>query len=405
MFESLKYPAFMYFFLALVGQMASQNIQMVVRAYLAFLLTDSYAILGVVALANAVPGLVLSLVGGAVADRVPSRKLVMIIGQTANGLNTGAIGLLLLLDMLTMEHLLIAAVVQGITMALMMPSRQSIIPSLVPGPMLMNAVALNAATINGTRLFAPALGGILFSWAGGATVYFLMASLYGLACVFLAKVLEEPRKTESAGSVRGEVKVAFSNMWLGLRYIKADPIIGPLLLINVLIVLLAMPYMFLLAGFVQDVLNGDAADVGNLLSISGISALTGSLLVAQMQRKQRGVWFLAGSALQGVFLFIGFVFATNVLMMAVAMFFMGFGQAARQSLSNVLVQEYVQDAFRGRVMSIYMLQFSLASLGTAIIGGLASWLGPQTALGTTSMLLVVLCLGTLAFSKRLRNLQ
>ena len=345
MFESLKYTPFTFFFLAMIGQMASQNIQMVVRAYLAYLLTGSYAILGVVALANAIPGLVLSLVGGAVADRVPSRKMVMMIGQTANGLNTAAIGLLLLLNMLTVEHLLIAAFVQGITMALMMPSRQSLIPSLVPGPMLMNAVALNAAGMNGMRLFAPALGGLLFSWAGGATVYFLMAGLYVLACAFLVKVPAERRVTESAGSIGGEAKAAFNNMWKGLIYIKNDTIMGPLLLINVLIVLLAMPYMFLLAGFVQDVLNGDAADLGYLQSISGVSALAGALVIAGMQRKRRGIWFLAGSAFQGIFLFIGFVFSTTVLMMAVAMFFMGFGQAARQSLSNVLVQEYVEDAF------------------------------------------------------------
>ena len=405
MFESLRYTPFTFFFLALIGQMASQNIQMVVRAYLAYLLTGSYAILGAVALANAVPGLVLSLVGGAVADRVPYRKTVMMVGQIVNGLNTAAIGVLLLLDLLTIEHLLIAAVVQGMTMALMMPSRQSMIPSLVPGPMLMNAVALNAAGMNGMRLFAPALGGLLFTWAGGASVYFLMAGLYVIACAFLLKVPEERRVTESAGSLLGEGKVALSNMWKGLVYIKGDPIMAPLLLINVLIVLLAMPYMFLLAGFVQDVLNGDAADLGYLQTVSGVSALTGALIIAGMQRKARGVWFLVGSAFQGLALFAGFVFATTVPMMMIAMFFMGFGQAARQSLSNVLVQEYVEDAFRGRVMSIYMLQFSLASFGTAIIGAIAGWLGPQAALGGISMTLVVLCLGTLAFSKRLRNLQ
>jgi MFS family permease len=289
-------------------------------------------------------------------------------------------------------------------MAMMMPSRQSMIPGLVPGPMLMNAVALNAAGMNGTRLFAPAIGGFIFAWFGAASVYFLMSGLYGLACMFLVKVPEVRRVTESNGGVWGEIKAGTRKMWEGLVYIKGDPIIGPLLLINVLIVLLAMPYMFLLAGFVQDVLNGDAADLGILTTISGVSALGAALVIAGMPAKNRGIWFLVGSAFQGLFLFIGFVFSTTVLMMGVAMFFMGFGQAARQSLSNVLVQEYVQDEFRGRVMSIYMLQFSIAQFGTAVIGALAAWLGPQAALGGTSMLLVVLCLGTLAFSKRIRSL-
>jgi MFS family permease len=404
-FESLQFQGFRDFFLAMTGQMASQNIQMVVRAYLAFLLTGSYAALGIIALANAIPGLILSLVGGALADRIPKRKVAIMVGQLVNAGNTLAIGMLLLLNLLTFEHLMIAAVVQGITMALMMPSRQAMIPSLVPPTQLMNAVALNAAGMNAMRLFAPALGGFLFTWAGGATVYFLMAGLYLLACVFLVRVPENPRQSESNGGAWGETKAGFRNMWEGLKYIKADPVMAPLLLINVIIVLLAMPYMFLLAGFVQDVLNAEADALGVLQSISGVSALAGALIIASMGRKRRGIWFLVGSALQGAMLFAGFVFSTSVWMMAAFMFFMGFGQAARQSLSNVLVQEYVQDAFRGRVMSIYMLQFSLAQFGAFFTGVLAALLGPRVALGGTSLVLVVLCLGALVFSKRLRNLQ
>jgi MFS family permease len=405
MFESLQYRQFGFFFLAMLSQMSAQNIQMVVRAYLAYELTGSYAALGTIALVNSIPGLGLALVGGVIADRIPSRRLVMMIGQSSNAINTLGLALLIFTDVITFEWLCVGAFIQGTTMALMMPSRQSLIPSLVPGPMMMNAVALNAAGMNGTRLFAPAVGGLLFAAAGAASVYFLMAGLYALACVFILKVPDEHRITESAGNPWKEMKVGLSNMFEGLRYIKGDAVMGPLLLINVIIVLLAMPYMFLLAGFVQDVLNGDAADLGWLTTISGLSAVGAALVIAGMPRKHRGAWFLVGSAFQGAMLFVGFVFATNVLMMMVAMFFMGFGQAARQSLSNVLVQEYVEDAYRGRVMAIYMLQFSLASLGTAVIGALAGWLGPQTALGGTSMTLVVICLGTLAFSKRLRTLQ
>ena len=413
-FESLQFQAFRDFFLAMIGQMASQNIQMVMRAYIAFLLTDSYAALGTVALANSIPGIALSMVGGALADRVPRRKLVILIGQLANAGNALVVASLLAAELLTFEHLLIAAIVQGITMALMMPSRQAMIPSVVPAAQMMNAVALNAAGMNAMRLFAPALGGFLFTgaagyfgsdWAGGAAVYFLMTSLYLFACVFIVRVPEEARTSTSSAGAWGETKAGFRNMWEGLIYIKSDAVIGPLLLINLLIVLMAVPYMFLLAGFVQDVLNAEADALGLLTSVSGVSALIGALLIASMNRKARGAWFLVGSAFQGAMLFCMFVFSTDVWMMGIFMFFMGFGQAARQSLSSVLVHEYVEDSFRGRVMSIYMLQFSLSQLGTFLTGILAAIVGPRIALGGTSVVLVMLALGTLVFSKRLRNLQ
>lgn len=405
-FQALRYPGFRDFFLAMVSQMASQNMQMVVRAYLAFELTGSYAALGTIALANAVPGLALSMVGGAIADAVSKRKTVMLIGQVSNGLNTLVVGLLLLFGMLTINHLLVAAIVQGITMALMMPSRQSMIPSLVPGPMRMNAVALNAAGMNSMRLFAPAVGGYLLAWSGGATVYFFMASLYLLACVFVVKVPETPKQIERAGGgAWGEFKAGMRNMWEGFVYIKRDPVIGPLLLVNVFVVITAMPYMFLLAGFVQDVLNADAGALGAITSISGIGSLAGALWVASMAAKRRGAWFLIGSGFQGIMLFLAFTISNSVFMLSAIMLVMGVGQAARQGLSNVLVQEYVEEAFRGRVMSVYMLQFSLSSFAAFITGMLAAWLGPRAALGGTSLALVVLAFGTLIFVPRLRNLQ
>jgi len=403
-FESLGYPAYRDFFLAMLGQMASQNMQMVVRSYLAFVLTGSYAALGIIALANAIPGLVLSMVGGAIADRVARRKNIVQIGQLTNALNTAAVGVLLVTDLLTFEYLFVAAVVQGITMALMMPARQALLPGLVPPGSMMNAVALNAAGMNSMRLIGPAIGGFIVAWSAGA-VYFLMSGLYLLACFFLVRVPEAPKVTVSAGSVRGEIRAAWSNMGLGISYIARDKILGPLMLINVLVVLTAMPYMFLLAGFVVDVLEADADALGTLQSVSGIGSLAAALVVASMAAKRRGAWFLIGSGFQGLMLLAAFTLSTSVWMMAGFMLLMGIGQAARQGLSNVLVQEYVQEEYRGRVMSVYMLQFSLSQIGAFFTGLLAEAVGPRMALGSTSLVLVILAFGTLIFVPRLRNLD
>jgi MFS family permease len=389
----------------MLGQMASMNMQMVVRSFLAYRLTGSYAALGTVALASAVPGIALAMIGGVVADRVAQRKVVVQIGQLVSSLNALAIALLLLTGQLTFAFLVIGAVVQGSSMALMMPSRQALLPQLVGGEQLMNAVALNSAGMNTMRLFAPALGGFLFEWAGASAVYFLMCGLYLFASAFLFRVPEVRREITSAGSVGGEVKVGLANIREGLAYIVRDPIIGPLMAVNILVVLTAMPYMFLLAGFVQDVLDSGADSLGLLQSVSGIGALTGALVIASLPGRNRGAAYLLGSAFQGLMLFLAFTMSTSVLMMAGFMLLMGLGQSARQSLSNVLVQTYVEEEYRGRVMSVYMLQFSLSQLGAFLTGILAAAAGPRVALGATSLMLVAIALGAFAFIPRLRRLQ
>ena len=404
-FDSLKIPIFRDFFLSMLGQMASQNMQMVVRSYLAFLLTGSYAATGTIALASAIPGLALAMVGGAIADRVARRKLVIQTGQIVNALNALAVAVMLATDALTFQLLLVTAVVQGTSMALMMPSRQSLLPSLVPRAQLMNAVALNASGMNTMRLLAPALGGFIFESLGAAWVYFLMAGLYLFASAFLLRVPEERRITEAAGSVKGEVRAALTNIRGGVAYLVREPVLGPLMAINVMVVITAMPYMFLLGGFVQDVLDRGADTQGLLLSISGIGSLAGSLIIASLPPKRRGAMYLIGAALQGLLLFFAFALATEVWVIGGLFLVMGLGQAARQSLSNVLVQSYVDDAYRGRVMSVYMMQFNLSQLGAFLTGLLAAAIGPRAALGGTSLALVVLALGALLFMPRLRNLD
>lgn len=389
----------------MLGQMASQNMQMVVRSYLAFLLTGSYAAVGTIALASAVPGIALALVGGAIADRVARRKLVIQTGQVVNATNALAVSVLLFTDALTFELLLVSAVVQGTAMALMMPSRQAMLPSLVPKEQLMNAVALNASGMNSMRLLAPAIGGFIFEGLGAGWVYFLMAGLYLFAGLFLIRVPEVYRETVSAGSIRGEAKAALRNIRDGMGYIVRSPVIGPLIGVNVLVVITAMPYMFLLGGFVQDVLDAGADAQGILLSVSGVGSLVGSLVVANLKPERRGAMFLLGSAFQGLMLFFAFAVSTSVFMMAGFFLLMGLGQAARQSLSNVLVQSYVDDAYRGRVMSVYMLQFNLSQLGAFLVGILAAFAGPRFALGATSLALVTLALGAFLFIPRLRNLD
>ncbi|MEZ4502596.1 MAG: MFS transporter [Dehalococcoidia bacterium] len=405
-FDAFAVSGFRWFFVAMLGQMASMNMQMLVRGYLVFLLTGSYAALGTISLANAIPGLSLSLVGGVLADWAKQKKYVVQAGQLLNAINALAVALLLYFDMLTFTHLFIASLVQGTIQALMMPARQSMIPEVVGLKRLMNAVALNSAGMNSMRLLAPAAGGFLLAAFGPHWIYFMMTGLYLFASVFLLPVpkVSEADVAAAAARRRSRGGGGLSQMIDGVRYIAHDSTLRTILGVNVLLIVMAMPYIFLLPGFVADVLNEGPSKLGLLLSATGAGSLFGALIIASLPPKRRGLLFLLSSAAQGVGL-LAFSASTWFWVTMPIMVFMGIGQAGRQSFSNVLVQTYVEDDYRGRVMAVYMLQFSLTSFGTFFVGLLAAVVGAQIALGATSVAMIVIALGALVFAPSLRKLD
>ena len=418
-FDSLKTTHYRWFFLAMFGWFSSMNMQMLVRGYLVFDLTGSYAALGAVSLANAIPGLLLSLFGGVVADRFPKR-LVVQIGQSVSALNALAIAVLLIADVLSYPHLLISAVVQGTVVALMMPSRQAMISDIVPPRLVMNAIALNSAGMNLARLSIPAIGGLILAAAGAAWVYFLMCALYFFSVVTLAKVPKRPiefsaedsvvpegmpqrRGMRGGGRGRGG-KGGLRELRDGLAYVSKEPTLRTVLIVNFLFVLCSMPYMQMLPGFVDDVLEGGPGTLGLLMSITGIGSLFGSLVVASLPSRRRGRLLIFGAGFLGVAL-IAFSLSTTVAVTAVIMVFIGVGQSARMSLSNVIIQTKVEDEYRGRVMSLYMMEMSLTQFGSFGVGILASIFGVQAALGGAAAMLIVIAVCAYLFVPRLRDLD
>lgn len=404
-FASLGDSGFRWFFASMLGQMASLNMQGLVRGYLAFELTGSFAALGTLFLFNAAPGILLALYGGVLADRARSRKRIVQTGQLINATNALVVGLLLFGDALCFEHLLVASFLQGAVNSLMMPARQAMLPEVVGLQRLMNAVALNAAGRDSIRLLAPAAGGALLTIFGAEWIYFLMAAMYLFASAALVRVHtsaagtggDPPRRRRGGAGGAGDVLE-------GLRYVRRDRTLGPLLLFNILFALLAMPYVFMLPGFVADVLEEGPGQLGLLMSLTGAGSLAGAMVIASLPSRRRGRLLLGAVALQGVGL-VAFASSTALWLTAPIMLLIGFAEAGRMSLSNVLVQTYVEDEFRGRVMSVYMLQRSLAQFGAFFAGFAASAVGIQLVLGGMAALLVLLALGVAVLLPHLRTLD
>ena len=390
-FEIINYR---WFFAALCGNFAAMNIQMFIRGWLVFEITGSYEKLGWMTAAGGLVGLVAAPLGGVVADRVKQKKTILQLAGIANALITLGIAVLIFQGILVFEHLLVSSILQGLVMNAMMPARQAFTKDVVGLDRLTNAIALSTSGMNTARLLLPGLAGGLVAALGGGDgnidpakwVYLTMAALYvwSASVIILIKVEDRAPDEESPGSI-------LSDLSSGFRYVLRTPIIAMLLGCNFLMVFFSLTYFMLLPGFAKDVLNAGPDDLGLLISLSGIGSLLGSLYVASFGNRKRARLLLIGGLLMGVSL-LGFAWSTHFWLSIVLLTMVGFGQASRMSLSNVLIQSYVDDDFRGRVMSIYMLEMAFLSIAIYPISLFADYFGPQWAVGLSAMGLVLLIL-------------
>ena len=428
-FESFRYPQYRVYWAAMMAQMGAMNMQMVARAWLVYELTNQYTMLGLMMLAGSVPMLLLSMFGGVMADRV-QKKVILQLGQGASALVSFGIAVAILADAISLERhagvelLLGASAAQGIVMGLMMPARQAIIPELVGQGKLMNAIALNAVGMNINRVLAPGLAGLLIAVIGIQTVYFAMTGLY-LAGVVLVTMLP-PTGTMSLGR-----KGALQDLLDGVRYVRASTVLKGILLLTLFSVVLSMPYMALLPAFAKDIqvvgsgeytwlpqiplvgslftqvpelLTESSFRMGVLMSVSGVGALAGALAVAAMSHKNRGQVFLWSTLALGVAL-AGYSFSTSFALAFIFITAVGLTQSARMAFSNILMQENVSDEYRGRIMSMYMMEFGVTSLSVFGISMLANVIGVQWAVGGTALLLIPVAFIFLGFVPNLRRLQ
>ncbi len=405
-FDAFQLVNYRWFFAALCGNFAAMNMQMFIRGWLVFEITGSYEKLGWMTAAGGVVGLFAAPIGGVVADRVRQKKHVIQISGFANALVTLGVAIAISQGQLVFEHLLIASILQGIIMNAMMPSRQALTKDVVGLERLTNAIALSTSGMNTARLMLPGLAGGMVAMLGGGDgnidpakwVYYMMTGLYlwSAGIMFMVQVQDRTQAERSQGPMLRELKLGFS-------YVLRTPTIFMLLGCNFLMVFFSLTYFMLLPGFAKDVLDAGPDRLGLIISISGVGSLAGSLYIASLPNRRRARVLLIGAFIMGVSLLL-FSMSTNYWLSVGLLTIVGLGQAARMSLSNVLIQSYVDDEYRGRVMSIYMLEMSVLSISIYPISVAADIFGPQLAVGVSAACLIVL-VTILFFVRSYRNLD
>jgi len=402
-FASFQNRGYRFYYASMAGHWSSMSMLAVARSQLAYDITHSGAILGLVSLANAIPMLLLSIPGGFIADRL-QKKTVVQLAQVGSAIFSLAVTIAILIGYLNPAHpeswwvLIACSALQGADMGLQMPSRQAIISELVSEKHLMNAISLNNLGMNAFRIIMPAAAGFIVDAFGPGVAYATMTLLYVSAAITMAFV----PKTTSPRRVQGRSSLAeVVDAW---RYVRSEKAIFIVLIFSVFATVLGMPYVQLLPMFTSGIFDVGATGMGILITISGIGAILGSFIIASLSNRRRATLMLVFALIMSAAL-LGFAFSNWWYLSLFLIMFVGGGNTGQMALGNSLVQYYVKADYRGRVLSFYMMGFGLGSLGAFFAGILAEAIGVQWAVGGMAFVLLVITSMMFFMTPRLRKLD
>ncbi len=368
-----------------IGQLISQTgswMQTTAQAWLVLQITQSPFALGLVTTLQFLPIMLLSLLGGAISDRWPKHRLILVT-QTAALIQAAVFGALVATGAIQLWHVYVLAPIQGVITAIDNPTRQAFAVELVGREHLVNAVALNSMLFNGARIIGPALAGLIIAKIGIAPTLFLNAISF--VAVIVGLLMMDPSAFfNPPPAQRGSTG---RNIVEGLAYVWRTP---PVLLVMIIVAAIGtFGYNFsvvlpLLAGFV---LHTDASGFGGLSAFLGVGSLVGALATAYT-RTINVRRLVIGAGCFGVLL--GAVaLSTNFALSGALLIALGFAGITFATSANSLLQLSVPDALRGRVMGLYMLLFA----GTTPIGGfLIGTLSNAIGVSWTLLICAGLCL-------------
>lgn len=404
-FTSFDNRVYRLYYFSMVGHWSSMNMQMFARNLLVWYITGSGAVLGVLALAHAIPMILFTLAGGVLADRMQKKNVIQVC-QIASVLISLGTTLALVIGYLSPAHpeswwvLALSGILQGTVMGIMTPSRSAIISEIVKPRQLMNAISLNNLGMNVFRIISPALAGFLVDVFDFWVVYAIMTFMIitSVIFVFMVPPTSAPQKTM-------KVSNSFLEIAEGWHYIKEQRTIFAVLIFSAVGMILGAPYAQLLPMFAEpEILNLNATGLGLLMMISGFGAIIGSFILASLSNKKRG-FILIGAVMMMSLTLIGFSFTKWLPAVMFFIFFIGMGSTVQMALGNSLIQYYVDASYRGRVMSFFMLCFGISALGSFFAGIMAEHIGAPWAVGSLAIALLGMTLFFMTFVPRLRKMD
>jgi len=384
-----------------IGQCVSQIgtfVEMTATAYLLYAITSSPLLLGLGGLVRGIPILALALFGGALADRIDRKRLLMFT-QCAQVVTSLLLGVLVATGAVQFWHIYVIGFLNSTLSAFDAPARNSFYPSLIPREDFQNAVTLSSVIFRLSTMLGPAIAGILIATVGPASPFFVNAVSY-FALIFALLLIRA--KFAAATGPRLSLR---SSAWSGIQYALRSPLL-PLILATEAVLSIFGHNSALITIFARDVLHVGPEGLGLLLSSVGAGAIVGTVvLVATGDVRPKGVVMIVAGLLYAAGL-LGFAVSTSFLFSALVLFVLGVADAGWGAMRNTIIQLAASDAYRGRVMSmITVTSRGLTNVGQIETGAIVAAAGPAVGAAING-LIVGLSVATVALrSPRLRRFR
>ncbi len=399
MVAALHHHNFRLFWFGQMISLVGTWMQNVARGWLVLQMTNSPFLLGLVSMIGTLPVLFVAPFGGALADKL-NKRTVVISTQITAMLLAFVLATLILTEHVQYWHIVVLASILGVTMAIDAPTRQSFIVEMVGKKDLLNAIALNSSIFNLARILGPALAGLIISAIGIVLCFYVngISYLAVIAGLFMMKGNFSPVKKKNTHVIR--------DIRDGFGYARHDRNIMSLITLVALSSIFIMPYAMLMPVFARDILQVGAKGLGILLASAGVGALIGALTLAFLSDyRKKGRFVMAGTT-TFVTATVLFSFSNNYHISLLLLLFIGWGMVMQNASINSLLQTIAPDHLRGRIMSLYVLFFmGMMPFGSFQAGFIADHLGAQMALRIGGIIVACVTVFLFAGNRGLANLE
>ncbi|HEY0299324.1 MAG TPA: MFS transporter [Arachidicoccus sp.] len=371
-FRALRSKNFKYFLSGQSVSLIGTWMQKVAVSWIVYRLTSSAFMLGLAMFANLIPSLLLSPYVGSFADR-HNRYKILLITQILLMLQAGIFAYVVYIKLDSMTVIIALSLVQGIITAFDTTARQSLIVKMIEREEdLPNAIALNSAMANLTRILGPAVGGILISSLGETMCFVInFVSYFFVIFSLLMMKLNLPRAEHKNENI-------WHSLYEGYIYLKESPDFSSIILLLAAYSMFVIPFGTLLPMFAKDIFRGDAATFSWFESAAGVGALTGTGYIATLKVNKN---MLRVVLISSIIFSVGVLLLSSSLDLQFALFFTlltGMGMMSLTAATNTYLQTHVTDEMRGRVISYFIMAYQgIVPVGSLIIGAMASQYGAK----------------------------
>ncbi len=397
-FSSLgKYPDFRVLWAGNVGTMLGQWVQFAAQGFLVYKLSGSGLQVGVVGFIAGVASILTSPFAGLVTDRFSRRSVLMTITALSAAIAT-VLAMLLFTDLIEMWMLYPIAALEGVTAAIGQPARQVMVYDVVKQDDLANAVAINSLGSNTMRIVGPSLAGGLIGAFGLEAAFALQSAAYVLSVIATSRIRTrgEPTAATTTSVLR--------SMADGITYARSNRDVWLLVVMAGLPSLLVYPYVQYIPVFADRVLHTGPAGFGLLASAVGYGSIVGAILAANLTNLRRRGPILVWTTFAYMALVTMFALSSNYALSFSLLVVAGIANSTYLMLNQVMIQLVVDDEYRGRVLSLYVMVSGLTPFSALLMGALIDAFGAQITVACFTGLAAVIVLAIGVTSKRLREI-